>query len=101
MCSTPRPKRSVKVISTPRAVSILASMNTEARYLFTQRANAASERKEAEYQEKKSLRLAKEIEYYQRNNQKTLKVQQQNQGLGYWLFSASFADIFKKLTFRH
>lgn len=60
MCSTPRPKRSSKVISTTRVVSILSSMDTEARHRFTQRANAAVERKEAKSQEKKSLRLSEE-----------------------------------------
>ncbi|NQZ89660.1 MAG: hypothetical protein HRT54_18955 [Colwellia sp.] len=98
MCSTPRPKRAEKVKSTPRVVSIMASMDAEARHRFTERANEASKRKEAVRQEKKLLCLAKKKETDQRKNQKMLNIKQQNQGLGYWLFSASFADIFKKLT---
>ena len=98
MCSSPRPKRAEKVKSTPRVVSIMASMDAEARHRFTERANEASERKEAVRQEKKSLCLAKERESYQRKKQKMLNIKQQNKGLGYWLFSASFTDIFKKLT---
>ena len=59
MCSSPRPKRAEKVKSTPRVVSIMASMDAEARHRFTERANEASERKEAVRQEKKLLCLAK------------------------------------------
>jgi len=36
----------VKVTATPNVVSILASMDEEARHRFTERANQVSERKE-------------------------------------------------------
>jgi hypothetical protein len=65
MCSTPRPKRAVKVKSTPRVVSIMASMDAETRHRFTERANEVSERKELIRQEKNALRLETE----RKNNQ--------------------------------
>jgi hypothetical protein len=98
MCSTPRPKRAVKVKSTPRVVSIMASMDAETRHRFKERANEVSERKELVRQEKNVLRLATERKNNQDQYQKMLYMKKQSKGLSYWLLSASFADLFKKLT---
>jgi hypothetical protein len=98
MCSTPRPKRTVKIKSTPRVVSIMASMDAEARHRFTERANEVSERNEAVRQEKKALRLIQESK---NKKQKRLKITQQSKRLNYWLFSASFTEIVKRLTTGH
>jgi hypothetical protein len=79
----------------------MASMDEEARHRFTERANQASERKEAERQAQKAQRLIED----RRNNhlqlQATLIAKQQKKGLGYWIFSANFSEIFKKLINGH
>jgi hypothetical protein len=49
MCSSPRPRRTVKINSTSRVVSIIASMDAEAQHRFTERANHVSEQKEAHF----------------------------------------------------
>jgi hypothetical protein len=91
----------VKIKSTPRVVSIMASMDAETRHRFTERANEVSERKEAIRQAKQVHRLAQESKSNQHQKPKVLQIEQQNKGLGYWLFSANFNDILKKLTSRH
>lgn len=95
------PKRTVKIKVTPKVVSIMVSMDEEARHRFTERANKASERNEAAQQEKKELQLFQERKAHQRQVQQALKIKQQNKGVSYWLFFASFAEIFKKLINRH
>ena len=101
MCGTVRPKRTAKVKATPRVVSIMASMDEEARHRFTERANKVSEIKEAARQEKITLHLAQEIKNKQHQYQQTFENKQQNKRIGYWLFSASFTEIFKKLVTGH
>jgi len=84
----PKPKRVENAKSTPRVVSIMASMDAETRHRFTERANEASERKEAVRQEKtQTQHLAIERKSNQRKKQEMLKIKQQGQGLGYWFFS--------------
>jgi ABC-type xylose transport system substrate-binding protein len=100
MCGTVRAKRTLKVKATPRVVSIMVSMDEETRHRFTERANQVAEIKEAARQEKKTLRLAQERTDNQGQDQQALK-KQQNKGISYWLFSASFAEIFKKLVTGH
>jgi len=66
----------------------MASMDAETRHRFTERANEASERKEAVRQEKtQTQHLAIERKSNQRKKQEMLKIKQQGQGLGYWFFS--------------
>lgn len=101
MCASVRPKRTVKITATPKVVSIMASMDEEARHSFTQRANLAVDKKEAVRQEKKIQQLGQDRKDNQRMHHKTLERKQQNKGMSYWLFSASFAEIFKKLIMGH
>jgi len=98
MCSTPRPKRTVNVKATPRVVSIMASMDEKARHRFTERANEVAERKEATRKEEQALRLKEEQNNIRLQNQIALIAKKQKKSLSYWFFSASFAEVFKKLT---
>jgi hypothetical protein len=91
----------VKVKAIPKVVSIMVSMDEEARHHFSERANKASERNEAAQQEKKELQLLEERKAHQWQAQRALKIKQQKKGVSYWLFSASFAEIFKKLRISH
>jgi len=101
MCSTPRPKRVTKVTATPRVVSIMASMDAAARQRFTERANQASDRKEALQQETNKKLLLEQKKLSRVEFQRVLKLKRQSKGLSYWLFSASFTEIFKKLIHDH
>jgi hypothetical protein len=76
-------------------------MDEEARHRFTERANQAAERKEIARQEQKALRLLEQRKNDSLQYQDTLLAKQQNKGVSYWLFSASFTEIFKKLITGH
>jgi len=97
MCSTPRPKRAEKVTVSPRVVSIMASMDAATCQRFTERANQASDRKEALQQATKEKLLLEQRRLSRAEFQEVLRLKQQSQGLSYWLFTASFTEIFKKL----
>jgi hypothetical protein len=101
MCSTPKPRRAEKVTATPRVVSIMASMDSDARYRFALKANQALERKEALQQATKKKLLQEQRKLSKAELQEVLKLKQQSKGLSYWLFSASFTEIFKKLIHGH
>jgi hypothetical protein len=91
----------MKVTAKPRVVSIMASMDEAARHRFSERANKVAERKEAERKERKAQQLLQAKKENQRQNQQALKIKQRNKGFAYWLLSASFAQIFKKIITGH
>lgn len=101
MCSTPKPKSVAKVKATPRVVSILASMDNETRQRFAARANQAFERRELARQQEKARQLIQENKAILYQQQKSLAIKKQHRGLCYWLFSASFVEIYKKLMTSH
>ena len=99
MSNTSRSHRTAKIAATPQVVvSIMVSMDDAARQRFLERANQAAERKEKERQENK---VRQWLQQRQVNQQLALKRQQQRKSISYWLFSASLAEIFKKIVIGH
>jgi len=91
MCSTPRPKQKVKGKPYSNVVSILASLDSEARMKFTQRANQASiHRGEIKAQEHAKQVSQKALVIPKPNKAKKLQ-----RSWLYWLLSASISDIFR------
>jgi len=94
MCSTPKPKRTVKVKATNNVVGILSSLSCENRREFALQANQASERRFVMQQ------FAQEKQ--QRNDKlKTIdnKKCQVNttQSWLYWLLDAPLSNLFRSL----
>jgi len=105
MCSTPKPKRRVKVKTANASVGILSGMSSEKRQSFAQRANQASARRI----EAKKLKLI-ELDRIGKSQitsvlpqdsnislQKSNQLKRQNKSVIYWLLSASVSDIFRRL----
>lgn len=95
MCSTPKPKRKVKVKTGNHVVSILAAMSSEKRLRFAQRANQASERRIEKQQAQQAAhkRVTRIIEVTTKTNTE--------KPWFYWLLSASFSEIMSKLAKEH
>ena len=96
MCSTPRPKTTVKG-KTISSGSILSSMSSETRTRFAERANAAQERR---YQIAVKAQQ-KQRENSRKNTNKTSNyvAKKQQHGFSYWLFNANLKDVFTMLFF--
>jgi hypothetical protein len=75
----------------------MASMDEETRHRFTERANRVAELKEAIRQEQITQQLAQAKKENLHQYQQALEQKQQSRRISYWLLSASFTEIFKKL----
>ena len=96
MCSTPKPKRSIKAKTTIKVVGILSSMNSEARQRFATRANDASDRRIQLQNAKQNKAAANQSNISSKANNNS----NNKRSWLYWIFSASFSEIFRKLFFR-
>jgi hypothetical protein len=88
MCSTPKPKQKVKGKSVTNVVSILASLDGEARKKFAQRANQAYEHRcevKAQEQAPRNTPI--------KSQKKTKRLQR---SWLYWLLSASITEILSR-----
>ena len=98
MCSTPRPKRKVKVASSSAGGTILSGLSAQKRAEFVQRANSADERRfqlqQKKMEEKKRLHLVTSHRL-KKTNKKQLKKSSKN--WSYWLVDASIKDLFMML----
>jgi histone acetyltransferase (RNA polymerase elongator complex component) len=99
MCSSPKPKRKIKA-KTANSGGILASMSSDKRLSFAERANQASDRR------LEAQQLKREEEQH-RINQLTVKKRPQqsvktknhaNQSWFYWLLNAPFSELMRKLV---
>lgn len=92
MCSSPKPKASVKG-KRSKSTSGLASLSPEARSRFTQRANEAQERR---YQIKKEEQQRSNVIPTVKVNNKQVSKNKTQHTLSYWLLNANL----KEITFR-
>lgn len=92
MCSTPKPKRSVKAKTTHSSVSILSSMNNEKRRNFANRANQASDRRIAAQHNINNLMIKKS------SSKKTKTKTNTHQPWFYWLLNEPLGELLRKLV---
>ncbi|UUO23736.1 hypothetical protein FGD67_11170 [Colwellia sp. M166] len=99
MCSTPRPRTKVKG-KAGSSGSILSTMSSEARSSFTERANAAQERRhqisiktqQKKQQSNASIKNAKKV---------ARSAKKQKNSFSSWLLNASLKDVFMMLFFNN
>jgi hypothetical protein len=93
MCSTPRPKTTVKA-KVASSGAILSAMNSTARARFAERANAAQERREQ--LAIKTRQSNKKLENISTTTKKIANssLKKHSNNFRYWIFSASLKEIF-------
>jgi len=97
MCSTPRPKRKVKIASAAMASgSILSGLDAQKRAQFVQRANNADERRQklAMQNKQKSQQQAAHSKKLTLVHSPQTPSNLKTKGWSYWLLDASFKEIF-------
>jgi hypothetical protein len=98
MCSTPRPKTSVKG-KAGSSGSVLSNLSTESRSLFAERANIAQERRD-----QMALKQKKDKHRHDASIKKAKKavnsdVNNAQNSLSYWILKANVKDLFIMLFF--
>ena len=93
MCSSPKPKSKAKGKKSGGG-SILANISPESRSRFSERANAAQDRRD----EMKAAQKQKALQHNTLTNRSltsaVVKTKKQEKSFGYWLLNASVKDIF-------
>lgn len=95
MCSSPKPKASVKGKRTKGTNSGLSSLSPEARSRFTQRANEAQERR-YQIQKEKAQQRANLTSTVTAKNKHIIKHKNQNT-LNYWLLHANLKEVMYRI----
>ncbi|MCW8834675.1 MAG: hypothetical protein OQK09_10715 [Colwellia sp.] len=99
MCSTPKPKRKIKAKLSSNSVGILATMSSEKRLRFAQRANQASERRiEAQRIKHKKQRHVNKLNTTVSNSSNQKASKHEKQSWLYWLLDAPFSKFMRKLV---
>ena len=99
MCSSPKPKRRVKAKKANTSVGVLSSMTSEERLCFADRANQASERRiEAKQLKSKARDRSNKLTVIKRYPQNKKAKTNANQSWLYWLVSAPFSELMRKLV---
>ena len=98
MCSTPRPKKRVNGRA-DNSGSLLSNLSVESRNRFTERANAAQEKRELKAIKLKHANPQNEatVSSSKKAVNPTFNVAQKS--FSYWLFNARLKDIFIMLFF--
>ncbi len=100
MCSTPRPKRRIKVIKGIKSAGALANMTTNARQRFANKANLADEKRQKLIIAKKT-RQQSHILSAKKNKQSTTALKAADKSWFYWLAHASLTQLIRKLLGQH
>lgn len=99
MCSLPKTKRRVKAKTANSSVGILSSMSSEKRLSFAERANQASERRiEAKQLKREAQHRINKLIVKKPHPQNVKTKTNKNQSWFYWLLSASFSELMRKLV---
>jgi len=99
MCSTPKPKRTIKAKRANNRVSILAAMNSEQRQRFSQRANQASDRRiEKLKRQREEQECDNKVIIKNDTLQKIKTKTKSNQSWLYWLLNAPVSELMRKLV---
>lgn len=100
MCSTPRPKTTVKAKSVISG-TILSRMSAEDRRRFAQRANMAQERRDQIAIKTRQTR--NQVTSAQRSTKKVANatIHKSSHSFSYWLLNASLKEVFVMIFFGH
>lgn len=98
MCSSPKPKRRVKAKTANRG-GILASMSSDKRRSFAERANQASDRRIEAKQLKRETQHRINKFTVKKSPPQNIKTKANiNQSWLYWLLNAPFSELMRKLV---
>lgn len=100
MCSTPRPKTTVKAKRVPSG-TLLSGMSALTRSRFAQRANAAQERRHQIAMKARQTRLHHDSAQKSTKKVVSHSTNKSSPNIIYWLFNASMKEIFMMVFFGH
>ena len=98
MCSTPRPKTTLKA-KAANSGSLLSNLSTESRRLFAERANIAQERRHQMAQQLKHDKHQHDAAIKMSTKTVVRDVNNKQKRLSYWLLEANLKELFIMLFF--